>query len=228
MVAIKYWVRIANRSRPSRHKERHDRITITTTPPVLPDASDPKPKSRKWLWVIGIVLGLGFIGSFLPDEDTAAITPVAAITPTTVAVVPVATEAPAPTAAPAPVSGSDWDSPEAYALDVSDSANKMAELMTTFSDVATDAANGELTMGQFVLLSETAAVSAASHYDYFNGTIPPPGYELTHQHMLNGLRAAVGGFEAASEGTIEGIERCAALLVQVGTDFDKATAALPS
>ena len=72
------------------------------------------------------------------------------------------------------------------------------------------------------------AIAQTTRYDYFNGTIPPLGYELAHQYMLNGLRAAVGGFEAASEGTVAGIERSGGLMTQVGIEFDKATAALPS
>ena len=175
--------------------------------------------------MIGTILGLAFIGSLLPSED---------ITASTLTTVATATEAPAPlvdtgpTADPAPVNESDWDSTEAYALDVSDTATKMSELMATFGDVATATSNGEITIDQFVSLSSTAAVTASTHYDHFNGTIPPPGFELTHEYMLNGLRAAVSGFEAASEGTLDGIERGGALIAQVGTEFDKATAALPS
>ena len=199
----------------------HDEVQSVATAPNL----TAKPKRSGCLWGVIVVIVLivltgvvALVAVQLAGQEVSA-------TFSEVASGLDATDTPPATVASAT---GDWPSESAYQIDVTDTANKMAELMDTFVETTDAVLDGSLTIDQFYVLAGVAADTAQTHYDYFVTKTPPSGYELSHSYMVSALGYAVDGFESAAGGTIEGIEAAAPMIAKVGTEIDKATAALPN
>ena len=142
-----------------------------------------------------------------------------------------ATPADVSDSAATPVNISDWNTEAAYRDDVSDTADKMGALLGTVGEIATDVADGAMTLSQFSELMEIAVESATSHRNHFRGKTAPAGYEASHRHLVNALNLWVDAFEAAGRGAdnvdFEMIGLAVDLMEEGTSEINKATDALP-